>query len=83
MAPGGQSDKMVSDVEMCMKQRCGTEFLHVEKWHPLTFIDQSLPNIYGVQRVDVSTVRRWVVPCSGGDISVKDKPCSGWLCRFL
>jgi len=34
-----QSDKMVSDVEVCMKQSCVTEFLHAEKWHPLAFID--------------------------------------------
>ena len=27
----GQSDKMVSDMEVSMKQRCVTEFLHVEK----------------------------------------------------
>ena len=39
MAAEGQFDKMVSDVEVCMKQRCVTEFLHVEKWHPLAFID--------------------------------------------
>jgi len=35
----GQSDRMVSDMEERMKQRCGTEFLHPKKWHPLTFID--------------------------------------------
>ena len=26
-----QSDTMMSDMEVCMKQRCGIEFLHVEK----------------------------------------------------
>jgi len=31
MAAEGQSDKMASDVEMHMKQRCVTEFLHLEK----------------------------------------------------
>jgi len=31
MAAEGQSDRMVSDMEMCMKQRCGTEFLYVEQ----------------------------------------------------
>ena len=40
MAAEGLSDRMVSDVEVCMKQRGVTEFLHAEKkWHPLTFID--------------------------------------------
>ena len=28
------TDKMASDMEVCMKQRCGTEFLHVEKIVP-------------------------------------------------
>ena len=27
----GQSDKTVSNAEVHMKQRCGTEFLHAEK----------------------------------------------------
>ena len=31
MAEKGQSDKMVSDMEVCMKQRCGIEFFHAEK----------------------------------------------------
>ena len=39
MAAEGQSDKMVSDMEVCMKQRCVIEFLHAEKncarWHSL------------------------------------------------
>ena len=30
----GQSDRMASDMEVCMKQRCDTEFLHVEKIVP-------------------------------------------------
>jgi len=56
MAAEGQSNKMASDMEVHMKQRCGLEFLHVEiiarmdiHWHLL--------NIYGAWRVDVSTVR--------------------------
>ena len=39
MAAEGHSDKMASDMEENMKKRGVTEFLHVEKWHPLTFID--------------------------------------------
>jgi len=34
MAAGGQSDRMVSDVEVCMKQRCVTEFLPAENSAP-------------------------------------------------
>ena len=52
---------MVSDKEVCMKQRCVIEFLHVEKkkLHRLTLID--VLNIY------VNTVRWWVVCFSSGD----------------
>lgn len=38
-AAEGQSDKIVSDIEMCMKKRCVTEFLQAKKLHPLIFID--------------------------------------------
>ena len=31
MAAEGQSDKMMSDMKMHVKQRCVIEFLHVEK----------------------------------------------------
>jgi len=31
MTAEGQSDKTASDMEVCMKQRCVTEFLHAEK----------------------------------------------------
>ena len=34
MAAEGQSDRMVSNMEVCMEQRCFTEFLHVEKMAP-------------------------------------------------
>lgn len=33
----GQPDKMTSDMEVYMKQKRVTEFLHVEKMAPLTF----------------------------------------------
>ena len=36
MAAEGQSDKMVSDVEVWMKQRHITEFIHAVKWHLMT-----------------------------------------------
>jgi len=35
MAAEGQSDKMVSNMEVCMKQRGGTEFLYVDKILPI------------------------------------------------
>ena len=34
MAAEGLSDKAAPDVEVCMKQRCVIEFLHVEKMTP-------------------------------------------------
>ena len=55
MAAEGQPDRMVSDMEVRMKQRCGTEFLHVEKMSPID-IHQSLLNVYGDQTLNVSTV---------------------------
>lgn len=37
---GRQSDKLVFDTEVCMKQRYRIEFLHaIKKLHPLTFTD--------------------------------------------
>ena len=55
MTAEGQSDKMASDTEMHMKQRCVIEFLHAEKIAPNDI--QCLLNVYGAQTVDVSTVR--------------------------
>ena len=82
MAAEGQSEKMASVIEVLMKQRCGIEFLHTEKTAP-TDIHQHLQNSYADQTVDVSTVRQWVMHFSSGDSVVKDKPFSGWPCRFL
>ena len=50
MAAEGQSDRMVSDMEVHMKQRCGIEFLHAEKMAPID-IHLHLLNVYGVQMV--------------------------------
>jgi len=44
MAVEGQPDKMVSDMEACMKQRCVTEFRHEEKIAPVD-IQQHLLNV--------------------------------------
>jgi len=46
MAAEGQSDSIVSDMEVQMKQRCVTEFLRVEKMAP-TDIHWHLVNICG------------------------------------
>ena len=75
MTAEGQSDKMVSEMEVRMKQRCVTEFLHAEKIVP-NDIPQCLMKVYGDQTVDVSTVRQWVACFSSGDSNVKDKPYS-------
>ena len=50
-----QSDKIVFDMEVHLKQRCVTEFLHAENIVPIC-IYQCWLNIYGDQTVDVSTV---------------------------
>ena len=70
MAVEGQFDTMASDTEVCMKQRCVTEFLHAEKIEPID-IHLCLLDVYGDQRVDVSTVRQWVVHFGSGDSNSK------------
>jgi hypothetical protein len=82
MTADGQSDKMASDMEVCIKQRCVIEFLHAEKIAP-NDIHRCLLNVYGDQTVDVSTVRRWVARFSSGNSDVKDKPHSGWPCQEM
>jgi len=49
-----------------MEKRSGTEFLHTEKNAPID-IYQVLLSIYGIQTVDVSTVKWWVLHFSSGD----------------
>ena len=56
MAAEGQSDRMVSDVQVNMKKRCGIEFIHLEKMAPVD-IHLHLLNVYGGQTVHVSTAR--------------------------
>jgi len=69
-------------MEVCLKQRCVIEFLHVEKITP-NDIHRRLLNVYGDQTVDVSTVRRWVERFSSGESDVKDKPPSGRPCTAV
>ena len=51
MAAEGQPDRMAADIEVGMKQRRVTEFLHVEKITPID-IHPCLLNIYGDQTVE-------------------------------
>jgi len=77
----GQSDKMASEMEAQMKQRCVTPpcVLHVEKngtyWH-LSMLSGCLwrPN----SRCEHS--EGWAVCFSSGDRNVKARPCCGWRC---
>ena len=55
MAAEGQSDRMASDMEVHMKQRWVTEFLHAENT-VIIDIHGYLLNVYRNQTVDVSTV---------------------------
>jgi len=66
MAIEGQSDRMASDMEVHMKQRYVTEFLHTEQM-ALIDIHQCLLNVYGDQTVDVSTMRQCMVCFSTGN----------------
>ena len=54
MAAEGHSDKVVPNMVVQMKQRCGTEFLHEEKMAP-TDIHWCLLNVYGDQTMDMSS----------------------------
>ena len=56
MAAEGQSNQVACDMEVHMKQKCVTEFLHVGKMAP-TDIHRSLLNVYGDKTVDVSRVK--------------------------
>jgi len=82
MTAEGQSYKMASDMEVHMKQRCVTEFLHAEKNAP-NDIHRHLLSVHGDQTVDVSTMRRWVARFSSGDSDVQDKPRSGRPCTAV
>jgi len=65
-AAEGQSVKMMSNMEMWMKQRSVIEFFHAVKMTPIDNHWCSW-NTFGDQTVDVSTVRWWVVHFRSGD----------------
>jgi len=66
MVAEGQSDTMVSDMELSLKQRCVIEFFHEERMAS-SDIHECLLNFYGDQTVDVSIVRWWVVRFSSSN----------------
>ena len=86
MAIEGQSDRMASDMEVHMKQRYVTEFLHTEQM-ALIDIHQCLLNVYGDQTVDVSTMRQCMVCFSTGNSDSGSPPLvqafMSMPCRFL
>ena len=69
MAAERQSDNVASDEEVCIEQRCVTEFIHTEK----NGINLHFLNVYGDQMVDMSIERWWVVCTSSGDSNMNDK----------
>uniref|UniRef100_A0A8V0YUK0 Ribosomal RNA-processing protein 42 n=1 Tax=Gallus gallus TaxID=9031 RepID=A0A8V0YUK0_CHICK len=69
-----QFDRMVSDMEMLLRQRCGIEFLHVETID----IHCHLLNVDGDPTVDVSAVKQWVVHFISGNSDMKYKARSRW-----
>jgi len=69
-----QSDRMVSDMEMLLRQRCGIEFLHVETID----VHCHLVNGDGDPTVDVSAVKQWVVHFISGNSDMKYKARSRW-----
>ena len=66
MAAEGHSDRVVSDMEVHMKQRYALEIFHVEKMAPID-IHWLLLNVYGDWTLDVSSVRQWVLCFSSGE----------------
>ena len=76
MAAERQSDRMVSDMEVHIKKKCGTEFLHTEKI-ALINIHGHLPNVFEDRMVDMSAVRLHGL-LRGGNSDMKEKLCSGW-----
>jgi len=77
MAAEGQSDKIASDMEVHMKQRRVTVFLHMKKMAS-SDIHWCLLNTYGDQTVDVSTMG-----LVGAVFQQCWQPHFGHLCRFL
>ena len=74
MAAEGQSDTMVSDIEVRIKQRGVTEFFHAEKMSPADTYDAYetlMETKHWMQAL------RWRAVHFNSDSDVKDKPRSG------
>ena len=84
MAAEGQSDRMVSDVEVGMKQRHVIKFFHAEKKMAPTDFHLQLLRVCRDQTVDVSTVR-WVVQFSSDNSGSPPlvQICRSTVCRLL
>ena len=67
MAAERWSDKVMSDMEVEMKERCVTKFLLIEKMATVD-VHGHLWNTYGDQQVDVSTVRQQMMCCNSGSL---------------
>jgi len=65
MSAEEQSDKMVTNMEVCTKKRCVTEFLHAEKMTSTEChspdVHQRLLDVDGDQTVAVNIVRQWCI----------------------
>ena len=82
----GQSDRMVSDMEVWMKQRGVMELFHGEKTASI-HIHGCFLKVYRDQTVDVSTGRQGVVCFSSGDSNCESPPLEqafmSATCRLL
>jgi len=83
MAAEGKSDKIASNMEVHMKQKCVMEFLHMEKMAP-TDVHRHLLNAYRDHTVDgCKHSEGWGVYFSSGDRNMKDKTHSRHPCASV
>ena len=73
MAAEGQSDRMASDMEVPIKQRCGNEFLHMEKMAPTV-------NHWCLQ-IFLET-KQWMRACWGGGWCISAVVTATWKTSY-
>ena len=78
MAADQRSDKIVSDMEVPMKQRCWIKFLSAEK-NDTHDIHWCLLSTYGNQTADVSMLKWWVVYFSSGHGQWHERQATFWI----
>ena len=82
MAAERHSDRMASDTEMCLKQRCVIEIPPRRKnntyWHSLTLAECFWRPNSGYEHSEV-----WVVCYSCGCSNTKDESCFTWPCTAV